>query len=462
MLSAAAKHINGFEYLLQRVDVQSPVGRERLFQQEAFAPGREDALYEELGRVESVKRYLQEGDAGAVISKLRLKFSQVWDIRNTFSMVEKGAVDDVQLFEIKRFAFLIREIAALCESFPFLCGGFPDLSGVIDLLDPRRENLPTFHIYNEYSPLLAEKRKALAALAEDEDTSALQGECEALEAKIRAGLCLDLRPFLGDLRAAMDKVAYTDVLVAKAVLAVAYGLEMPERAGGMVFEGLFNPVVKEILEKEGHRYQAVDVRLNEEVCLLTGANMSGKTVLLKTLALAQTLFRFGFLVPARKARMRLFDDVELVVSDGQDEQRGLSSFGAEIMRMGGILEKLKQGKNLLLLVDEPARTTNPAEGKALVCALLERLKEFSCTALLSTHYSLDADVRRLRVHGFREEWAPEGGFGLSRIQLCMDYAVEEEKPGEQPPAEALRIAALLGFDEDILKRAGEIFENNLY
>lgn len=418
-------------------------------------------MYVELARVERVKRYIQEGDAGAVVSKLRLKFSQVWDIRNTFSMVEKGAVDDVQLFEIKRFAFLIREIAALCE-------GFPDLSGVIALLDPRKENLPTFHIYSEYSPLLAEKRKALASLTKDEDTLALQSECEELEAEVRTKLCSDLRPFLGDLRAAMDKVAYVDVLVAKAVLAVAYGLEMPERAGGlpstgsrakatMVFEGLFNPVVKEILEKEGHRYQAVDVQLNGEVCLLTGANMSGKTVLLKTLALAQTLFRFGFLVPARTAKMCLFDDVELVVSDGQDEQRGLSSFGAEIMRMSRILEKLRQGKNLLLLVDEPARTTNPAEGKALVCALLEKLKEFSCTALLSTHYGLDADVRRLRVHGFREEWAPEGEFGLSRIQSCMDYAVEEEKPGEQPPAEALRIAALLGFDEDVLKRAGEIF-----
>ena len=447
---------------MQRVDVQSPVGRERLFQQEAFAPGQEEALYEELGRVESVKRYLQEGDAGAVVSKLRLKFSQVWDIRNTFSMVEKGVVDDVQLFEIKRFAFLIREISALCKGFPFLCGGFPDLSGVIALLDPRKENLPTFHIYNEYSPLLAEKRKALTALVEGADSSVLQNECEELEAEVRVKLCVDLRPFIGDLRAAMEKVAYVDVLTAKAVLAVGYGLEMPlrmeENCGAtMVFEGLFNPMVKEILEKEGHRYQAVDVRLNEEVCLLTGANMSGKTVLLKTLALAQTLFQFGFLVPARTAKMRLFDGVELVVSDGQDEQRGLSSFGAEIVRLNGILERLKAGQNLLLLIDEPARTTNPAEGKALVCALLERLKGFSCTALLSTHYGLEADVRRLRVHGFREEWAPEGEFGLSRIQSCMDYAVEEEKPGEQPPAEALRIAALLGFDGEVLRRAEEVF-----
>ncbi len=468
--------INGFDYLLQRLEIQSPVGRERLFRQKAFAPDEEGALYVELERVERVKRYLLEGDAGAVVSKLRLKFSQVWDIRNTFCMVEKGAVDDVQLFEIKRFAFLVREISALWDMLTKACAfhpaaeRFPDLGGVIGLLDPRNENLPTFHIYNEYSPLLAEKRKALTALlsdvAEDADASALQGECEALEAEIRARLCADLRPFLGDLRAAMERVAYGDVLVAKAALAVAYGLEMPERAGGLcptggglVFEGLFNPVVKEILEKEGHRYQAVDVRLNEETCLLTGANMSGKTVLLKTLALAQTLFQWGFLVPARVARMRLYDGVELVVSDEQDEQRGLSSFGAEIMRLNRILDRLKQGQNLLLLIDEPARTTNPAEGKALVCALLERLKGFRCTALLSTHYGLDAEVRRLRVHGFREEWAPEGEFGLTRIQSCMDYAVEEEKPGEQPPAEALRIAALLGFDAEVLRKAETIFNS---
>lgn len=461
-MTATPRHIDGFDYLLQRLEIQSPVGRDRLFRQEAFAPDREDLLYEELERVDRVMRHIQEGDAGAAVSRLRLKFSQVCDIRNTFSLVEKSVIDDVQLFEIKRFAFLVREIAALCEGLPDIGGGFPDLGGVIDLLDPRRENLPTFHIYSEYSPLLAEKRKRLAALDPEEDPSALQSECEEIEAQVRARLCSDLRPFIGLLRAAMEKVAYTDVLVAKAVLAAAYGLVMPERTdpdskATMIFQGLFNPVVKEVLEKEGHRYQTVDVRLDEGVCLLTGANMSGKTVLLKSLALAQTLFRFGFPVPARTARMRLFDGVELMAGDEQDEQRGLSSFGAEIMRLNRILESLGEGKDLLLLMDEPARTTNPAEGKALVCALMERLKGFSCTALLSTHYDIEADVRRLRVHGFREEWAPEGGFGLARIQSCMDYAVEEAETGGQPPAEALRIAALLGFDEDTLKRAEAIF-----
>lgn len=471
--------MDGFEHLLHRLEIQSSVGRERLSGQKPFAPGEEALLWAELERVERVKRYLQEGDAGAVVSKLRLKFSQVWNIRNTFSLVEKGVVDDVQLFEIKRFAFLVREISALWGILVKACAfhpapkGFPDLSEVISLLDPRKENLPTFHIYNEYSSLLSEKRKALTALeAGSVEATALQSECEELEAEVRVKLCTDLRPFTGDLREAMERVAYADLLTAKAALAVTYGLEMPAcgSAGGFAdgaartalsFEGLFNPVVKEILEKEGHRYQAVDVRLDEGVCLLTGANMSGKTVLLKTLALTQTLLQFGFLVPARTARMRLFDGVELLVSDEQDEQRGLSSFGAEIMRLNRVLNALKEGKNLLLLIDEPARTTNPAEGKALVRALLEHLKEFPCTALVSTHYGLETDVRRLRVHGFREEWAPEGEFGLARIQSCMDYAVEEETPGGQPPAEALRIASLLGFDADVLKRAEEVFEGKV-
>ena len=90
--------------------------------------------------------------------------------------------------------------------------------------------------------------------------------------------------------------------------------------------------------------------------------------------------------------------------------------------------------------------------------------------MVSTHYGpIPNPVRRLRVRGFREDWMnanlenvsskmPEGAhFDLSRIQACMDYSVEEETAQGHPPAEALRIARLLGFDAEVLERAEKYY-----
>lgn len=486
-ISSAKENISGLAHLLQRLDLQSGVGRELLSHSPWYAKGEETRLLQELSRIETLRNLIGKGQ-DAVLEKLRRKFSQVLDIRGTFGLIKKGDVDDVQLFEVKRFALLTADCAALLTELVRECAfhpapeNFPDLSGAVAVLDPRGERLPAFYIYDEYSPLLAQKRNRIQELARLEqtegvaqETASLQEECSALEHGIRLDLTRQLGPYVESLQEAMRLVAYWDLLIAKAYLAFEYGLVMPVLQNGQTavklhYQGLFHPVVKQILEEKGHRYQSIDISLQSGACLFTGANMSGKTVLLKSLALAQCLLQFGFLVPARQAEMTLFSRVELLVQDNQDEERGLSSFGAEMQRLGRILQALKQGTDMLLLIDELARTTNPTEGKAIVCAVLDALQELPCVAMVSTHYGpIPNPVRRLRVRGFREDWMnanlenvsgkmPEGAhFDLSRIQACMDYSVEEETAQGHPPAEALRIARLLGFDAEVLERAEKYY-----
>lgn len=531
--------ISGFDYLLQKLGLQSGVGRESVAAQHWYVPGEESLLDLELGRIGKLCDFIRQGKT-ATLEKLRLKFSQIWDIRGTFRLLENDTVDDVQFFEIKRFAILIREAALLQEDLIRACAfhpvprQFPDLNPVVTILDPRNEGLPTFHIYDEYDAELAKKRKELLSLdattpayrqygcecassgTENRPAStengesanelkiygariaALQSECEEMERIIREKLAIRLRPFLPSLKEAMQQVAYWDLLTSKAYLAREYGLVRPDLIPGgtaakqasIEYRGLFHPMVKEILESRSHRYQPIDIRLRPEPCLLTGANMSGKTVLMKSLALSQCLLQFGFPVPARNARLCLFDSVELLVQDDQDEERGLSSFGAEMQRLNQVIASIRGGKQLLLLIDELARTTNPTEGKAIVSAVLESLSGKACISLVSTHYGpIPNPVRRLRVRGFREEWVERTGedipepkknlqkkqadireigntpekedhFDISRIQACMDYSLVEEKAGEKPPMEALRIASLLGFDPEVLGKALKYYREN--
>lgn len=512
-IDIAKQKISGFDYLLQRLEIRSGVGRSVLSGLQWYVPGTEKELDVELSRVESIRDFIARR-ATVPLDKLKQKFAQVWDIRPTFHLMEKETVDDVQLFEIKRFSMLVRDAAVYLTELVHACGLHPapepmaDLSEVIDILDPRKENIPTFHIYDEYSPDLARLRKELARLdaeaasvrvgsaAElegleakqmDDTLARIQTECENLERDIREQLTIKLRPLIPALQKAMLQVAYWDILTAKAGLAFRYGLVRPQLQssakadmggtaswkGKISYKELFHPMVKEILEEKKHRYQKVDICLNVEPCLLTGANMSGKTVLLKSLALSQCMLQFGFLVPASEASLFLLDDVAILVQDDQDEERGLSSFGAEMMGLNRVFARLRSGERLLLLIDELARTTNPVEGKAIVCAVLDQLQEFGCVSLVSTHFGpIPNPVRRLRVRGFRQDWAEDrsrvqaqgpsqkkegegedGHLDISRIQACMDYSLVEEVAGQQPPMEALRIASLLGFDPEVLQKA---------
>ena len=179
--------------------------------------------------------------------------------------------------------------------------------------------------------------------------------------------------------------------------------------------------------------------------------MAGKTVLLKTLGVAQLLAQFGMFVPAASASITLVDDIVFCIGDKQNEMNGLSSFASEIIKISNVVKQSATAK-LLILIDEPARTTNPVEGKAIVQALSNLLAERISISLITTHYAqLGIPCRRLRIAGFREELA-NAAISPENINLFMDYSLVEDN-SDTVPHEALRIATLLGCDTDLINLA---------
>lgn len=177
--------------------------------------------------------------------------------------------------------------------------------------------------------------------------------------------------------------------------------------------------------------------------------MAGKSVLLQAVALAQTLYQYGFYVPAAKAEICPVDNVMLSLGDAQDIREGLSSYGAEMMYLSAIADEVKQGTTLLALVDEPARTTNPIEGEAIVGGLLSLLGKREVRALVTTHYgSIGIPCRRLKVRGFREDKV-KLPLQVNALGKCVDYTLEEVS-GNDVPREAIRIAEILGVNEDLM------------
>ncbi len=148
------------------------------------------------------------------------------------------------------------------------------------------------------------------------------------------------------------------------------------------------------------------------------------------------------------------EEVFCVIDDRQTEQKGLSSFAVEILNINKIIERTKQGRHLLVLVDELARTTNPDEGRSIVNAFVMMMDKYEVMSLVSTHYSgVAAHCRRLRVKGLMMNKITDD-ITPKNLNRFMDYSLVETT-SDEVPTEALTIARIFHADEEFLKLAGK-------
>lgn len=369
----------------------------------------------------------------------------VRDIRNTLSAIEAGKVpDDIELFEIKSLSMISESMKPLLADFANSFPDLPDLSKVVKLLDPEGLQIPSFYIYDSYDIELSQIRKELRSAGEF--CEELYTKCALIEEKIRRRLGLKLMDYLKLLNTSLHNLADTDIILAKADLFIRWNLAIPEISENITrYDSLFNPEIYTLLKKEGKEYQPININLERESPVaLMGANMGGKSLTLRTLALAQYMFQFGFGVPAKKAQIVLVHQISYFSGDYQDLTKGLSSFAAEMKIIDNLLKQSKDSNSILAILDEPARTTNPYEGSALVESLISLLRRKNLLSIIATHYNIDASgCVKMRVKGFEDG--------------KMNYELICTQDGEAPK-EAITIAKSLGIDEMWLEEASRIID----
>jgi len=374
---------------------------------------------------------------------IQAKLCSLRDIRGTISRIEKGIVlDDIELFEIKGLSILNEDIKTLFDGTFIKSLTFDNLSEVINLLDPESNKITSFYIYDKYSDELKELRERIRK--ENQFCAELNYKASIIEDRIRKELSTKLIIFAQLLRNAIETLSTIDIIIAKSLQIKELNLCIPKiDKDKTTYTGLFNPEIKEILSKEDRFFQNVDISFeSSNPVLITGANMGGKTVVLKTLALSQYLFQFGFGVPAIEAEIAPVSDIFFCIGDEQSISQGLSSFAAEMERIDKVIKAVRSGKNIFALIDEPARTTNPTEGTALVTALIRILYGKHFRMVLTSHYNIDSDsCKRLRVIGYQN--------GAMNYRLIEDF-------NKQAPQEALQIATAIGIDNEWIKEAESI------
>ena len=435
----------GIRFMLDQLELQSGFARRWLLDAPMMSKCEEiAAACDELHRFTT---FVEQVDKTR-LDTLLFKLQGLKDIRTTIKNLHNQAVlDDIELFEVKHLAILATDVKKLLAQHDMADAvEIPDLEKVIDILDPDGMKIATFYIYDSYCAQLKDLRINMRQHPEQQDDLMLQAS--ELEDGVRKDLSRALHPFASAIEQAQLALARIDVNVAKAMQIKQMGLTFPvlSHDGTTAYEAMFHPQVKEALAVRGREFQPVDIAFGQQPTLITGANMGGKTVVLKTLTLCQLLFQFGFGIPAVSARIAVKDEIRFCIGDEQSVEKGLSSFAAEMKNIDAVIKASRENRKLLALVDEPARTTNPTEGAALVTALLQVLADKDMSLIMTTHYDIEpGKARCLRVKGF------ENG--------SMDYSLVEVQDGEVPH-EALNIAQSLGIDNEWITTARNLLESS--
>jgi dsDNA-specific endonuclease/ATPase MutS2 len=318
------------------------------------------------------------------------------------------------------------------------------------------------------------------ALALGEEALALRGEADALlpaieeeEERVRKELTKAVAAEAERILRNCGRIGALDFFMARAAHALRHDCVRPAISRAHVLraeDGRHLPTERALREK-GRAYRPVSLELKDGVSCITGANMGGKTVSMKLAGLVAAMAQHGFFVPCKSAVVGLSSSVGVLIGDGQDANKGLSSFGSEMEALNAILTG--SGERALILIDEIAGATNPAEGRALTKGLIAYLSRRPRITLITTHFDHVADIAggaevvNYRVRGLSGADLGELATALKdassderidAIAKLMDYRLVRVSGEHEIPKDALRIAEILGISKEILDLAKRFME----
>ena len=172
-------------------------------------------------------------------------------------------------------------------------------------------------------------------------------------------------------------IARLDCLLSFARVAEDYGYCRPLVDDGDILkiEQGRHPVIERMMPA-GEEYVANDLYLDREtqqIIILTGPNMSGKSALLRQTALIAVMAQIGSYVPAKSAHISLFDKIFTRVGASDNISRGESTFMVEMLETAAILNNMTPRS--LILLDEIGRGTSTFDGMSIAWAIVEYIHE---------------------------------------------------------------------------------------
>ena len=242
------------------------------------------------------------------------------------------------------------------------------------------------------------------------------------------------------LKASYATIVEMDAIFARAQLAHAMKAVRPEldREGALSVKEGRHPLIdaKKVVPL------TLAMRADERMLLITGPNTGGKTVTLKMTGLFVCMALSGLYLPAKSAKVPVFDGVYSDIGDEQSIEQSLSTFSAHIKNIIGILGRITSRS--LVLFDELGAGTDPGEGAALAVSISDYVMSTGAKFLVTSHFN-DLKEYALTTPGV--------------VAASMEFDTATFRPtfklvmGAIGTSNALDIATTLGLDKGIVERA---------
>jgi DNA mismatch repair protein MutS2 len=269
-----------------------------------------------------------------------------------------------------------------------------------------------------------------------------EAEEEREVVRVLAALSDEVRGEAPSIRTAFESLLHADLRAACAKLCERLGLTRPVLAEKARIR--LRQAKHPMLLLDGVEVVANDVEAEAgHALVISGPNAGGKTVALKLLGLSALMVRTGLFLPAEEgSECGFFDSVLSDIGDAQSLSKNLSTFSAHVRRMTEVIDVA--GEGALVLLDELAGSTDPEEGAALACAVVERLCEQRAAVAVTTHYE------PLKARALRDARLRNASVGFDVARMAPTFRLRLGVPGA---SSALAVAERFGMPHAVVERA---------
>ncbi len=275
----------------------------------------------------------------------------------------------------------------------------------------------------------------------------------ALEAELFERLRVEVASHVGRIQDAARVVAELDVYAGLAELARRQGYVRPEVTDDLVveLEDARHPVVEAAMEGE---FVPNSVRLDcdqEQLLIVTGPNMAGKSTVMRQTALVVLMAQVGSFVPATEAHVGVVDRIFARVGASDNLSKGRSTFMVEMIETANILAHAT--RRSLLILDEIGRGTSTFDGVSIAWAVAEHIHDrIGARTMFATHYHelTELAMTRERVRNMSiavKEWQDEIVFLRKLV------------PGATGRSYGIQVGRLAGLPAEVVARAKEVLAN---
>ena len=334
--------------------------------------------------------------------------------------------------------------------------GFNNVFGYyLEVTNAHKDKVPPE--WNRKQTLTGSERYITEELKEyEEKILGAEGKIAELEHQLYTELVSSLIDYIQPIQLDAAVIAKLDCLLSFANIAEANHYVRPEINDSYILDikDGRHPVIEKQLPI-GEEYIANDVYLDNEsqqIIILTGPNMSGKSALLRQTALIVLMAQMGSFVPAGKAKLGLIDKLFTRVGASDNISSGESTFMVEMNETASILNNISNRS--LILLDEIGRGTSTYDGISIAWAIAEYLHEhplFKAKILFATHYH--------ELNEMAKSFKRIKNFHISIKEIGNQVLfIRKMKEGGSEHSFGIHVARMAGMPAAVLERADQLLE----